>query len=65
MIGLNINMPRCCAECPLWYWDDEDGSHTMCGITNDEISYNLDLRNDNCPLIDLNKSDFTWDGSGD
>jgi hypothetical protein len=51
MIGLDIEMPKCCDECPL---SDHTGElDGYCLLTNTWSTQHKAERLDKCPLVDL------------
>ena len=50
MVLLDINMPSCCAKCPLY---DDSGDYPTCYVTNFSRGYTFNIfekRMPNCPL---------------
>jgi hypothetical protein len=55
MVILNIEMPLCCADCPLYDYDDI-WDYPTCYVTNEFCGYNfniLEKRMPNCPLKEI------------
>ena len=53
MVLLNIEMPLCCAECPIY---DDRWDYPTCYITNESRGYNFKIyekRMPRCPLKEL------------
>lgn len=50
MVLLNIDMPKCCAECPLF---EDRYDYPTCYVTQKSKGYNFDIfhkKMDSCPL---------------
>lgn len=56
MIGLNFDMPKNCAECPLCVcyrrWSGDPGDE-FCGYTKDSVNTLWAKRPDFCPIIEF------------
>ena len=53
MVLLNIKMPLCCADCPIY---DDRGDYPTCYITNESRGYNFKIhkkRMPKCPLKEI------------
>lgn len=52
MLKIDMDMPKCCADCPVL---NDDGDYPMCRITQTSRGYDfpkLEKRMDDCPLKD-------------
>ena len=55
MVLLNIEMPSCCADCPMY---DDRWDYPACYVTDESRGYNFDIFNKrmpNCPLKEIKK----------
>lgn len=55
MVILNIEMPLCCADCPIY---DDRCDYPTCYITNESRGYNFKIhekRMPKCPLKEIKK----------
>lgn len=55
MVLLNIEMPSCCAKCPIY---DDRWDYPTCYITNESRGYNFNIhekRMPKCPLKEIKK----------
>lgn len=56
MISLNFDMPKNCAECPLYVcyrrWSGDPGDE-FCGYTKDSVNMLWAKRPDFCPIIEF------------
>lgn len=53
MIGLNIEMPKNCKECPLEQWYVDENAF-VCGLNcNAECKFDGSERPKECPLIEI------------
>lgn len=49
MIAINMEMPKSCAECPMYQSEDSD----YCDITGEWITGQEMVRHKNCPLKEI------------
>lgn len=48
MIGIDMEMPKSCAGCPLTYEDEQMSDR--CAKTGEYVGEMIDRRHENCPL---------------
>lgn len=55
MIGINIEMPKACIECPFQY-RHYDAFVYVCQLQNDAIT-DVTTKDEGCPLIEIKNND--------
>ena len=56
MILIDIDMPSCCGECPMY---DDNWDYSACYVTDETRGYNFKYREKRmpgCPLREINKN---------